>query len=516
MANIAAHLEARAAERGDHVALVCGRAEITFRELWIRASRVAAGLLAAGFGAGDKLALLVSSRPEFILFEQAAFALGGVLVPLNIHYRPPEIEAVLASCDVDFLVIEQSFRDRIPEQVGRWLPALRGVFVVDPAPAAVAPGSGARDARELLDCPRRIPALVDRPPDEVALILHTSATTGSAKGVLLTLANLEANYDRTPGWLGLGADDCILCALPLHNTFALNQCINATFVTGARMVLLPRFDALECLQTIQQWRCTFFPAVPTMLQKILYDPRVSDFDLSSVRRLLVGAAPVPAPLLERIYRIIGNATVVMTGYGLTEATALVSLEHVELGADGRLRRPMSVGRPLPGMEMKVVDHDGGELPPGKVGEIWIRGPNVMKGYYKKPEDTAQAVIDGWLRTGDLAKTDAEGYFYIVDRKKDLIIRGGQNVYPSDIEAVLYAHPAVAEVAVVGQPDEVFGEAVEAYVALKPGRTVTAEALIERCCTELAYFKVPGRIHFLAELPKGPTGKILRRQLVRTA
>jgi long-chain acyl-CoA synthetase len=249
-----------------------------------------------------------------------------------------------------------------------------------------------------------------------------------------------------------------------------------------------------------------------MLQKLLSDPRINEFDVASVRRLLVGGAPVPGPLLEQIYRTMGRETVVMTGYGLTEATALVSLEHTALNADGNLCRPKSVGRVLPGIQMIVADDSGTELAPNTVGQICIKGPNVMKGYYKQEAETAKAVIDGWLFTGDLGTMDRDGYFYIVDRKKDLIIRGGQNIYPADIEEVLYAHPAVAEAAVVGRPDEIFGEIPEAFVALKPGATASVEELMGLCKSELAYFKVPKNIYFLEELPKGPTGKILRRDL----
>jgi long-chain acyl-CoA synthetase len=312
--------------------------------------------------------------------------------------------------------------------------------------------------------------------------------------------------------LGLSEADRILCALPLYNTFALNQCINATMVTGATLVLLPRFDVVECLAAMEANRCTFFPSVPTMLQKLLNDPRAADFDITCVHRLLVGAAPVPAPLLELVYRTMGPRTVVMTGYGLTEACALVSLEHVSMDAEGNLCRPKSVGQVLPGMQMIVAGTDGKELEPGQIGEICIKGPNVMKGYYQMDGETAKAVVHGWLQTGDLGTMDEQRHFYIVDRKKDLIIRGGQNIYPADVEEILYSHPAVAEAVVIGRPDDVLGEVPEAYVALKPGAPATTEELMSLCKSELAYFKVPKSIHILRELPKGPTGKILRRSL----
>jgi long-chain acyl-CoA synthetase len=511
VSNIASHLFRQSRERATKTALIFGARQFTFSQIHGRVCSIAAGLAAAGFKAGDKLGIMVATAPEFIFFEYAAFTLGGVVVPLNIHYQSNEIEYALGSCDVDFLIIQDAFLGRLSPDVLQRLPDLRRLYVLGAWRPETAPARSA-SANTLLDNANSVSAVTERESGDLALMLHTSATTGKAKGVMLTLANLQANYDRTPEWLGLAADDRILCALPLYNTFGLNQCINAIMVTGAAMVLLPRFDVGECLNAIQTHRCTFLPAVPTMLQKMLYDPRVSDFDLTSMRRLLVGAAPVPGPLLEQVYRTMGRDTVVMTGYGLTEAAALVSLEHTSLDAQGNLRRPKSIGRVLPGMQMIIADEEGKELAPNRVGQICIQGPNVMKGYYKMDTETANAVVNGWLLTGDLGIMDEDRYFYIVDRKKDLIIRGGQNVYPADIEEVLYRHPAVAEAAVVGRSDEVMGEVAEAFVALKPDSRATVHELMELCRAQLAYFKVPKDIHFLQELPKGPTGKILRRGL----
>jgi long-chain acyl-CoA synthetase len=511
MANVAAHLYRNAREHASKTALIFGGRESTFAQLWERTSHLAAGLANMGFHAGDKLAIMVATGAEFIVFEHAAFALGGVVVPLNVHYKSNEIEHALGACDVEYLVIQDEFAQRIPEELVRRLPHLRCILVLGEA-SAVRPAARMVGAAPLLNAPAALPRVVECGRDDLALMLHTSATTGKAKGVMLSIGNLQANYDCTPDWLGLSHEDRILCALPLYNTFGLNQCINAIMVKAATMVLLPKFDVLDVLEAIQSYRCTFFPTVPTMLQKVLNDLRAAQFDVTSVRRLLVGAAPVPGPLLEQVYRSMGKDTVVMTGYGLTEATALVSLEHTSLDEDGNLRRPKSVGRPLPGMQMMICNEEGRELPATEVGQICIKGPNIMQGYYKMPAETASAVVNGWLQTGDLGCTDAEGNFFIVDRKKDLIIRGGQNIYPADIEEQLYAHPAVAEAAVVGRPDEIFGEVPEAFVAFKPGATATVEELTALCKAELAYFKVPQSIHVLDELPKGPTGKILRRGL----
>ena len=513
MANMALTLWGNARKLPDKTALVFGDAEISFAQLHLRVQHAAAGLKRAGFVAGDKLGVMLPTGLEFIVFEYAAFTLGGALVPLNVHYMPAELEYAIDSCQVDHLVIQDEFASRLSSELLARLVHLRLIILL---------GDGWETDRIHDPRLRKASVILDDPEvhaepaacrlEDLALMLYTSATTGKAKGVRLSIGNLQANYDRTPGWLGLSHDDRILCALPLYNTFALNQCINAIMVTGATLVLLPKFDVLQVLKTIQQRRITFFPAVPTMLQKLLNDPQANDFDISSVKRLLVGAAPVPAPLVEQVYRSMGRDTVVMTGYGLTEASALVSLEHTELDSGGNLTRPKSVGKPLPGILMKIVSDEGLDALPMVVGQIVIKGPNVMQGYHNKPAESAAAVVDGWLQTGDLGMMDAEGFFYVVDRKKDLIIRGGQNIYPAEIEEQLYSHPGVAEAAVIGREDEVFGEVPEAYVALKPGASATPEELMGLCRAQLAYFKVPKAIHVIDELPKGPTGKILRREL----
>ena len=483
----------------------------TFADLLDRAKAYAAGLAEAGFGRGDKLGLMLATRPEFIALEYAAYILGGALVPMNIHYQGHEIEHALVSCSVEFLVLDSPFAERLAVDIGTRCPALRQVFVFGGVPAQCS--ALMHDAGALKADPAAAPAPVDLAKDEVAMMLYTSATTGKSKGVMLTIGNLEANYDTTPDFLHLTSEDVILCALPLYNTFGLNQCINVMVQRGASMVLLTRFDPLACLQAIARYRCTFLPAVPTMLQKLLYHPDVERYDLHSLQRFCVGAAPVPAPLLARLHQCISADARVITGYGLTEATALVATHEVKVDANGELVRAKSIGLPIAGVEMTILDDAGAPLAFDTVGEICVRGANVMKGYYNLPAVTAEVITaDGWLRTGDLGTVDAEGYFAIVDRKKDLIIRGGQNVYPADIEEALYRHPAVAEAAVVALQDEMLGEVPMGYVALKPGSSVTPGELLEHCRAELAYFKVPVAVDILPELPKGPTGKILRREL----
>jgi long-chain acyl-CoA synthetase len=496
--------------RADKIALIFEGRSWTYAQLLSDVRSRAAGLASAGVRSGQKIGLMLETTPEFILLEYAAFMLGAVVVPMNMHYRGNEIEYLLATCEVEVLVIEGAFADRLPADLRARCPALERIFVQGTVPAGVAIVFD--DAARLLGDPENAPSPARLGDDDLALMLFTSATTGKAKGVMLSIGNLAGNYDRTPEWLGLRPDEITLLALPLYNTFSLNQGINAVMVLGATMVLLRRFDAVACLQAIQTQHCTFFPAVPTMLQKVFNHPDVARYDLLSLRRIVTGGAPVPAAILARVHDCASRDTVVITGYGLTEATALNAVHEVRLGADGQLERPKSVGRALPGLAIEIQDENGREVPYGIVGEICIKGPCVMKGYYKLPEMTADAIRGGWLHTGDLGSMEPDGNFTVVDRKKDLIIRGGQNIYPADIEEALYSHPTVAEAAVVAAPDDVLGEVPKAYVALKQGESTTAEALLTHCRALLAPYKVPASLQIMDELPKGPTGKILRRGL----
>jgi len=511
--NRAAHLFRQAHERPDATALVFGDRIFTFGQWWEEARAHAEGLIRHGVRPGDRIAFFVGTRPDFMVLQYACFAMGAVVMPLNTLYRPEEMEHALSQCEADYVIAEASLLGRFTPGFRGRCPSVRRVFVLDQTaeaddgfltPAALLRGRTAAFAEP-----------VDLPPEALGQMLYTSATTGRAKGVMLTQANLAANYDQSPAWLGFAGSDVILCALPLFNTFALNQCINATTVTGGTLVVLSKFEAVACMQAIQTRRCTVFPCVPTMLQKVLSHPEVDRFDLSALNRIMVGAAPVPTPLLLKARAYFGPGLTVITGYGLTEGTALVTIMDVQLDAEGHQIREKSIGRAVPGLEIGILAENGALLPPGEPGEIGIRGPNVMAGYYKQPEETALALAGGWLHSGDIGVADADGYFWIVDRKKDVIIRGGQNIYPADIEEALYCHPAVAEAAVIAREDELFGEVPCAFVAFKPGSHATVEELAAICKERLAPYKLPNSIEILSELPKGPTGKILRRGL-RTA
>ncbi|MBC2670595.1 class I adenylate-forming enzyme family protein [Novosphingobium piscinae] len=506
--NRALHLLERDRDCGTRTAIVYGATRISFAELADEVRRTAGALQSLGIDRGRHVGVLVPSEPAFIIVQQALFLLGATVSPLNIYYRPGELAHAIASCALDAVVLHADLRDRLPLSVRAEAGSLRLAIVTgahDPGP-----GFASLDAALASAEPLATPAQVSE--REIALLLNTSATTGKSKGVMLTAGNLAANYDATPGWLGLTREDVILCALPLYNTFGLNQCINAMLVTGATLVLLPRFDAERCIQAIQRHGCTFMPAVPTMLQKMIDHPGLHEGALHSLRRIMTGGAPVPVALLHRVMAATSPDTILLTGYGLTEGAALITLCQVRCGADGELDHGKTIGRVLDGMDLEVMADDGTVLPRGSVGEFVVRGPNIMAGYFNAPDDTAQALRDGWLHTGDVGLIAPDGNAYIVDRKKDVIIRGGQNIYPADIEEVIYGIEGVSEVAVVAQEDDVLGEVPVAFVATRPGMTVEAEQVIARCADQLASYKRPSAVHFLEELPKGPTGKILRRGL----
>lgn len=502
MSNRAAELFARVSAVPDATAIVFDDFRMSYAYLaaWVR--HVAGGLAALGIRQGDRVGLWLPSTPQFITSQQALFMLGAVVTPLNVLYSADDIHHAVQSCDLDAILTTRALAGKFQQ-----IPSCRMIAVdaqSDDGKVASLPWASEKA--------EPVKVLAEVADDDVAMLLLTSATTGKAKGVMLTAGNLAANYDRTPDWLELDQGSVILCALPLYNTFGLNQGINAMLRTGGTLILMARFDAAACIAAIAKHGCTFLPAVPTMLQKMVDHPSASRETLGSLRKIMTGGAPVPSALLRRLLDMAPDVEL-LTGYGLTEATALVTLTQVQLNAAGEIDRERTIGRVLQGMDIAIVDEAGAVLDTGQTGEIALRGPNVMTGYFRSPDDTAVAIQDGWLRTGDIGYLDAEGYAFIVDRKKDVIIRGGQNIYPADIEEVLYKFPGVAEAAVVARLDELMGEVPIAYVALNArAGSATVEQMADHCRASLSSYKCPVAIEIRNELPKGPTGKILRRAL----
>ena len=502
--NRAAALFHHAQEQPTKIAIIDGSHHLSFAALAEKVRDLAGQLAANGVVQGDRVGVMLPNGADFVVIQQALFMLGAVFCPINIYFQPAEVAHLSASCELQCIITDLDLIDRVHRLRGEQSTTLRLHLTLNR-------GSLTRYGRTGADS-RPCTALAEVAPGDTVMLLNTSATTGKSKGVPLTAANLAANYDRTPNWLGLSGNDVILCALPLYNTFGLNQCINAMFVTGATLVLLPRFETRHVLDSIHRYRCTFFPAVPTMLQKLFDDPYATPWRLQSVRLIMTGGAQVPAALLRRCEQLTGAGTALLTGYGLTEATALVTLARVELCSDGELERPRTIGQVLDGMVLAILDEQSAEVASGIIGEICIRGPNVMQGYYKAPDDSAAALAGGWLHSGDLGYLDEDGYAYIVDRLKDVIIRGGQNIYPADIEEVLYHCDGVAEAAVIGRSHALLGEEPIAFIAFAPGAKQSLAELEHACREQLAPFKRPVEYRVLPSLPKGPTGKILRRQI----
>jgi long-chain acyl-CoA synthetase len=355
-----------------------------------------------------------------------------------------------------------------------------------------------------MDAGAELTAPVERADGDTAVILYTSGTTGRPKGAELTHAGLHSNARTTEDTLlEATPDDVIMGCLPLFHVFGLTCSLNAGVLAGACLTLIPRFDGGKALSVIERDDVTVFEGVPTMFSAMLHQPDRDRYDVSSLRLCVSGGSAMPVEVLRSFEATFGCT--VLEGYGLSETSPVASFNHPHAE-----RKPGSIGTPIRGVEMRLVDDEGSDVPDGEVGEIAIRGENVMKGYWQRPEDTAKAIPDGWFRSGDLARRDEEGYYFIVDRKKEMIIRGGYNVYPREIEEALYEHPAVAEVACIGIAHPDLGEEVAAAVALKPGAAAEVDELREFAKARVAAYKYPRHLWLVDALPKGPTGKILRR------
>jgi long-chain acyl-CoA synthetase len=437
---------------------------------------------------------MMPNVPAFPMAFYGALGAGAVVVPMNPLLKSREVAYYLADSGAKVLFA--------------WHAAAE-----EAAKGASATGTTVMTVEE----PDMKPLLADLPAagepaergdDDDAVILYTSGTTGQPKGAQLTHGNLARNAELTvETLLGVGAGDVVMGCLPLFHVFGLTCGLNATMAGGGTLTLLPRFDAGKALGIIARDGVTVFEGVPTMYAAMLHHPDSQAADVTSLRTCVSGGAAMPVEILHSFEKAFG--CMILEGYGLSETSPVASFNHPDAE-----RKPGSIGTPVRGVEMRVVGPDGSDVPPGEVGEIAIRGHNVMKGYWGKPEATAEAIPDGWFRTGDLARVDEDGYYFIVDRKKELIIRGGYNVYPREIEEVLYEHPAVAEAAVVGLAHDDLGEEVGAAVALRPGAAATPAELRDFVKQRVAAYKYPREVWLVDELPKGPTGKILRRAVRR--
>jgi long-chain acyl-CoA synthetase len=491
---------------GEYVSLVFEGREYTNVQRDAEATRLAAGLARLGVARGDRVIVMMFNSPEVLIAYQAIAKLGAIAVPLLPLLKTPEVHYVAANCQATAILT-----------TGLLLPVvLPAVAVLDHVRAIVATGaipSDGSDPRvrtytEVLVEPEAVVPAIAVQPDDTAAILYTSGTTGQPKGVELTHRNLCLNaLSGGRGSVGVATQtrrEVTLAVLPLAHAFGITIA-NASFLTDGLTVMLPRFDVQAVLEAIQRYRVTSFAVVPAMLVALLNHPDVERYDVSSLEWVGSGSAPLPLAVLEGFQRRFGCQ--VREGYGLSEATTIVTTQRA-----GMPQKPGSVGIPIEGVEVRVVDAEGHDLPIGEVGELIVRGPNVMRGYYGMPEATREALRDGWLYTGDMARLDEDGYVYIVERKKDLIIRGGMNIFPRDVEEVLARHPAVLEAAVIGVPSERLGEEVKAFVVLRPGQHASAEELIAYSREYLANYKTPSSIEFVTALPRNSVGKVDKKVL----
>jgi long-chain acyl-CoA synthetase len=492
MPNLASVLTDTAERIPEHTAIKLDDLEISYEQLDEASARVAAMVKEKGVQPGDRVGVMLPNVPYFPIVYYGVLRAGGAVVPMNVLLKGRETTFYLQDPEAKVLFAWNDFADA----------AKTGADEAGAELVLVKPG----EFEQLIaDCePDR--EVVDRADDDTAVILYTSGTTGTPKGAELTHSNLLTNADSAAGLVESGEEDVVLGALPLFHSFGQTCSLNATMKSGGTLTMIPRFDPGKALEIMQRDGCTIFQGVPTMYTAILHHPERDQFDLGKLRACNSGGSALPVEVLRGFEEAFN--TKVLEGYGLSETSPVASFNHLD-----RERKPGSIGTPIKDVEMKIIDDDGNEVPQGEVGEIAIKGPNVMKGYWNRPDATKESIDDeGWFKTGDMAKVDEDGYFFIVDRKKELIIRGGYNVYPREIEEVLYEHPAVQEAAVVGVPDENMGEEVGAAIVLKQGEECDEGTLRDYVKGEVAGYKYPRRIWFVDELPKGPTGKILKREI----
>ncbi|HJV57118.1 MAG TPA: long-chain fatty acid--CoA ligase [Methylomirabilota bacterium] len=494
-----AHLAEESLDKyGEYVALAFEGHRYTNLDQQREACRLAHALRRLGVGVGDRVVVMLPNCPEVTQSYAAILKCGGVIVPVIFLLGDREVGHILADSEAKVVITAADMLWKVEAQIGV-LPTLQHVLLVD----GDGDGRTRSLAAERAGEPDAFPT-VDRRPDDLAVILYTSGTTGVPKGVALSHDNLESNARAAASLNDLGREDWAVAVLPLSHSYGLTV-MNAGHILGSRAALLRWFNPEAVLQTIQEFRAASMSAVPTMLIYLLNYPEADRFDTRSMRVWGSGAAPLPVEIVEPFERKFGGR--ILEGYGLTEASPVVSAHRLS-----GPRRIGSVGRAIPGVEISIQDDLDRPLPAGELGEVCVRGRNVMVGYYRNPEETARTVRAGWLHTGDMGRLDDDGFLFIVERKKDLIIRGGFNIYPREVEEVLYAHPKVAEAAVVGMKDPLMGEDVLAFVVLRSGERASAEEIGAFCEGRLARFKCPKQIRFVESLPKSPIGKILRKEL----
>jgi long-chain acyl-CoA synthetase len=484
---------------GEHVALIYEGQEFTNVQLRQTARRLASALKELGVEHGERVIIQMPNCPEVLESFGAVYAIGAVVVPINFLVGDDETAFIYRDSGAKTVISSMQFWPKI-EACRKQAPNIKNIILID---KEVPPGTFSYHA--LVQAHEELPAVEETRDDDLAALIYTAGTTGQPKGVMHTHASLYANglmqhaTHKLPPWM------TSIGILPLCHSFGIASLIFATLVGGGKIVLLSSFDIDVIFSAIEKYQAQIIAAVPTIYIYMLLHPEPEKYDLSSIRYWVCGAAPLTLETQSRFKERFGHE--IIEGWGLTEAGANNSCNPFE----GR-KKTGSIGMPTQGTLMKVVDDEGREVPDGKEGEIIISGPMLMKGYWNRPEETAEVLKDGWLYTGDIGYRDEDGYFFITDRKKDLIIKGGENITPREVEEVIFSHPKVSEAAVVGVKDEVYGEEIKACVVLKPGETATEAEIISHCGKKLKRFKTPKYVVFLDALPKNLVGKVLKKNL----
>ncbi|MFC7441091.1 long-chain-fatty-acid--CoA ligase [Laceyella putida] len=487
-----------------HQAIIDGDKVFTYRELKKAVDRFASALFRLGFRKGERLGIMLPNCAEYIIAYYGVQRLGGIVVQVNPMYQSSELEHIIQDSEAGWLICQQAQKGKF-ERI-RFDHKLRFIFT---------DGQPERDAHSfgdlIADGDTRLPAPNIDPKEDIAVLQYTGGTTGRSKGVMLTHFNLVCNIIQTFAFSGGAYErpgERVLSVIPFFHVYGMNCSMNLTIYAAGTVICATGFKVDKILEIIRKHRPTHFPGVPTMYIALLNHPDSEHSGIDSIKICNSGSAPMPVEVMKQFERKTGAK--ILEGFGLSESSPVTHRNPVR-----GLRKPGSIGIPVPNTDSKIVDLETGtrEMPPGEAGELIIKGPQVMKGYWKKPEETALCVRDGWLYTGDIATMDEDGYFYIVGRKKDMIIASGYNIYPTEVEEVLYQHPAVAEVCVYGVPDPYRGETVKAAIVRRQQVAVSEEELIQWCSDRLAKYKVPKAIEFREQLPKSTVGKILRRSLI---
>ncbi|MDK2889301.1 MAG: long-chain acyl-CoA synthetase [Thermoanaerobacter sp.] len=501
-------LEQAAADWPDRTAIIFSGVEINYRTLAGMVHRFAAALADLGVKKGDRVALMSPNCPRYVIGYMAIQKIGAVVVQVNPMYTERELEHLLVDSGAEVIIAYDALYPRI--KAIRGVTPLKHVILFSLGQSQYPAEPDVLQAEKMLaGAPSSPPEVKIDPLEDLAVLQYTGGTTGIPKGAMLTHRNVVANALQVVAWFTgcQYGQERMLSVLPFFHVYGMTVAMNFAVVIAATQIILPRFEINQVLECINTYRPTLFPGVPTMYVAFNNHPRVKDYDVRSIKYCISGSAPLPVEVAEKFEELTGGYLV--EGYGLSETSPVTHCNPLR----GK-RKVGSIGLPLPDTLCKIVDVETGEreLPPGEAGELCIKGPQVMKGYWNMPEETAGTLRDGWVYTGDIARMDEEGYFYIVDRKKDMIVAGGFNIYPREVEEVLFEHPKVQEAVVAGIPDPYRGETVKAFVVLKQGQTATEEELIQYCRGKLAAYKVPRQVEFRDSLPKTIVGKVLRRYL----